>query len=235
MTKVINIGKFIISTIIDTVIELIALFIRFLPSTLGNILRYQFYKRRLRSLGKGVTIDVGVYMLNPKHISIGDNTWIDKNVILVAGKSATGERVVIEKENKSYKGERGELVIGKGCHIGINAMIQAHGGVKIGDYCALGYGANIYSMSNHHKNLDNPKDFALYSYSAKAPEKEQCLTIGPVVMENNTGLAVNSVILPGVTIGESSWVGINSVVIMDIPPKSIVIGSLAKLAKKRFE
>lgn len=235
MAKVINIGKFAISTIIDTFIELIATSIRFLPGSIGNILRYQFYKRRLKSIGKGVIIDVGVYMLNPKYISIGDNTWIDKNVILVAGKPTKGERVFIEKENKSYKGERGEFKIGRCCHIAINAMIQAHGGVEIGDYSGLAYGANIYSMSDHYRNLNDPKDSTVYKYSPMAPAKEQCLIIGPVVMENNTGLAVNSVILPGVTIEENSWVGVNSYVIKDIPPNSIAIGSPAKVIKKRFE
>jgi hypothetical protein len=61
MTKIINRGKSIIGIIIDTFIELIATAIRFFPGPIGNIVRYQFYKRRLKSIGKGVIIDVGVY------------------------------------------------------------------------------------------------------------------------------------------------------------------------------
>lgn len=236
MTKIINIGKSIIDIIIGTFIELIATAIRFFPGPIGNIVRYQFYKRRLKSIGKGVIIDVGVYILvNPKYISIGDNTWIDKNVILTAGKPTKGERLFIEKKNRSYKGKRGELKIGKGCHIAKYAMIQAHGGVEIADYCGLADGAKIYSMSDHYRNLNDPQDSTVYKYSPMAPAKEQCLIIGPVVMEKNTGLAVNSVILSGVTIGENSWVGVNSLVIKDIPPDSIAIGIPAKVIKKRFE
>ena len=235
MAKVINTGKFIINTIVDTFIELIATSIRFLPDSIGNILRYQFYKRRLRSIGKAVIIDVGVYMQNPKHISIGDNTWIDKNVILVAGKPTRGERVFIEKENKSYKGELGELKIGRGCHIAINTVIQAHGGVKIGDYVTLASGSKIYSMSHHYKNISDPYDNTLYKFSSKAPMREQCLIVAPVVMEDNTALGLNSIILPAVTIGKNSWIGVNSYVIKDIPPNSIAIGSPAKVIKKRFE
>jgi acetyltransferase-like isoleucine patch superfamily enzyme len=231
MTKMKNMARLIK----DTLVETIATLLRFMPGPLGYFLRRSFYKRRLKFLGKRVIIEPGVYMMGPKYISIGDNTWIDKNVILIGGKPTKGERVFIEKGNKFYKGEPGELKIGRSCHISVDCIIQAHGGVQIGDYAGLAAGAKIYSMSLHYKGLNGHRNGPIYKYSPMAPEDEQCLIIGPVVMEDNTGLALNSVILGGATVGKNSWVGVNSCVIGDIPPNSIAMGCPAKVIKTRFE
>lgn len=206
-------------------------FIRYLPGPVGNLLRYNFYKRKLKYLGKNVTINEGVYILNPEHISVGENTWIDKNVILAAGKPQKGERKFFWKNNKNYNGQIGELQIGKGCHIAPNAIIQAHGGVEIGDYAGVASSGKIYSMSAHYRNLET-ENGVLYKFTPRAPQNEQYLIIGPIVMEDNTGLGLNSVILPGVTIGKNSWVGINSYVRNNIPPNSIAFGNPAKIVKK---
>lgn len=207
-------------------------FIRYLPGPAGNLLRYNFYKKKLKYLGKNVTISEGVYILNPENVSIGENTWIDKNVILASGKPHKGERKFFWKNNKNYKGEIGELQIGRGCHIAPNAVIQAHGGVKIGNYTGIASGGKIYSMSHHYRNLEI-EDEVLYKFSPRAPQNEQYLIIGPIVIQDNTALGLNSVILPGVTIGKNSWVGVNSSVISDIPPNSIAMGNPAKIIKKR--
>lgn len=231
MTKIKNIA----SLIKDTLVETIATLLRFMPGLPGYVLRDRFYRRRLKFLGKGVIIEPGVYIMNPKCISIGDNTWIDRNVILAGGKPTKGKRIFIEKENKFYKGEPGELKIGRCCHISVDCIIQAHGGVQIGDYAGVAAGAKIYSMSLHYKGLNGHQNSLIYKYSPMAPEDEQCLIIGPIVMEDNTGLALNSVILGGATVGKNSWVGVNSCVIGDIPPNSIAMGCPAKVVKERFE
>lgn len=225
----------ILNIFIEAVTETITAFFRYIPGTLGILLRNQYYKRRLKYLGKGTIIDTGVYMLNPYCISINDNTWIDKNVILIAGKPKEDERVFIEKVNKSYTGQKGELNIGKGCHIAPNVVVQAHGGVEIGDYVGLASGSKIYSMSHHYRNYkDNDKKSIIYKFSPMALPKEQCLITAPVVMKNNSALGLNSIILPGVTIEENSWIGVNSSVTQDIPPDSIAMGNPAKVIKNRF-
>ena len=53
----------------------------------------------------------------------------------------------------------------------------------------------------------------------------------PVVIENNVWLGVNSVILKGVTIGENTVIGANSLVVSDIPSNVIAGGSPCKVIK----
>ena len=52
------------------------------PGSLGFRMRYFYYKRRLKFLGRNVKIDTGVYFQNPQFISISENCWIDKNVVI---------------------------------------------------------------------------------------------------------------------------------------------------------
>ncbi len=51
----------------------------------------------------------------------------------------------------------------------------------------------------------------------------------PIVIEDNVFLGFNCMILKGVTIGENSVIGANSVVINSIPPNSIAMGNPCKV------
>ena len=66
-------------------------------------------------MGTNVIIDSGTRFVNPHHISIGDTTWIDKNVILIAGQVKL--KKFMSKKNPNYNGDVGELYIGSRCHI----------------------------------------------------------------------------------------------------------------------
>jgi acetyltransferase-like isoleucine patch superfamily enzyme len=56
--------------------------------------------------------------------------------------------------------------------------------------------------------------------------------IAPVHIKRGAWIAINVVILPGVTIGENSIIAAGSVVTKDIPSHSIAAGSPAKVIKK---
>ena len=65
-----------------------------------------------------------------------------------------------------------------------------------------------------------------------ASPEEQSLIEGPVILEGNNALGLNSVILPGVVVGKNSWIGVCSYVFEDIPPDSLASGNPAHLIKK---
>lgn len=205
--------------------------IRQLSGAFGRKLRYSYYKKRLKHLGQNVVIDENVIFSNPQCISIGNNSWIDHNVILLAGDTRTPERKDYFRQNKNFRGEVGDLTIGKNCHIAPNVVIQAHAGVSIGDCVGVASGSKIYSVSHHYRNLEI-HDGILYKFTPKAPMNEQYLIRGPIVMEDNTALGLNSTMLPGVTIHKNSWVGVNSFVIRDIPANSIAKGNPIKITKR---
>jgi len=58
------------------------------------------------------------------------------------------------------------------------------------------------------------------------------LLSGFITIEDDVWLGANVVILPNVTIGNCSVIGTGSVVINDIPPYSVAVGSPAKVIKR---
>lgn len=56
---------------------------------------------------------------------------------------------------------------------------------------------------------------------------------GSVVLKRGCSLGANSVVMPGVTIGENTIVGAHSLVTKDLPANVIAFGVPAKVVKKR--
>jgi len=98
--------------------------------------------------------------------------------------------------------------LGKETDLGAFVYINAEVGVVIEDGVQVGGGTKIYSVST----IDNKK--------------------GKVILKRNCKIGANSVIMPGVTIGENSIVGTLSFVNKDVPDNVIACGVPAKVIKK---
>lgn len=218
----------------EAVLSIVEWWIGPLPGALGRRARYLYYKCRLKHIGSKVSIDVGVRINNPQYVSIGDNTWIDNYVVILAGPPSTGGgRVIKRKPNPAYRHSEGEVVIGSQCHIANFVVLQGHGGLSIGDNSGVASGSMLYSMSHHYCNLDDRDDGTVYKFSPMVPTSEQSLIVSPVVMERNSALGLSSVMLPGATIHEGSWVGTKSVVTASVPAFSIASGTPARVLSAR--
>lgn len=204
--------------------------VAFLPGPQGRAARSLYWAARMRHVGRKVTFGIGVQVVNPEFVSIGDNTWIDDYVILLAG--PPGERAALtHKPNAAYTGAAGELRIGRNCHIAPHVVIQAHGGVWIGDGCGVASGARIYSLSHHYRNSRDPADARVYKFSPRVPAEEQALIASPTVMEDATAVALNSILLPGATLREGAWLGVLSATSGEVPANTVASGNPAKVVK----
>lgn len=210
--------------------DLLRTVVVYLPGVPGRRLRYLYYRRRLRSCGRSVRIDEGVFIDAPEFVTIGDNVWIDRNVILIAGPFARSGDTVTRVENSAFSHGPGELVIGDNVHIAPMCLIQAHGGVSIGSNLAVSAGTKIYSASNLPARPSDPErhvDFTSMNESG-------AYLVGPVVLEDNVGVGLNATILPGVAIGRDSFVGVGALVTSSFGPNSYVIGQPARRIRSRF-
>lgn len=100
----------------------------------------------------------------------------------------------------------------------------------IGDYVCIAAEAIIMLGGNHNHRTDW---FCLYPFEDKYVDAYQGK--GDTVIKDGVWIGMRAVIMPGVTIGEGAIVAANSVVTKDIEPYSIVVGSPARVIKKRFE
>lgn len=120
-------------------------------------------------------------------------------------------------------------------------MIERWRGVKIGKKVFLG-GGNV--LDRARPDLITIEDYVslagnviiLTHSNPTEPIREilgeSATKIAPVVIKRGAWIAVNVVLLPGVTIGENSIVAAGSVVNRDIPSYSIAAGSPARVVKK---
>ena len=108
----------------------------------------------------------------------------------------------------------------------------------IGKFCAIASGTKfIMGSANHRINSVTTYPFNVFGGAWKecTPEHLSQLPLkGDTVIGNDVWIGRESVIMPGVKIGDGSIIGAYSVVTKDVPSYSVVGGNPAKFIKKRF-
>lgn len=209
-------------------------FVVFFPDPLGRQLRYRYWKGRLRSLGRDVSIGIGVRILKPEWVSIGDRCWIDDYVLITGGPSVNDGAFVYRKENPDFSFREGDVVVGERVHIAPFVQLQGHGGLSVGSCLTIAAGAKIYSLSHHYRDLTGASQSdTIFKFVGLVPPEEQALISAPVVVHDNAAVGLNSVVLPGSTMGRNSWLGAMSLLRGDVPPNAIAMGVPAEVIRSR--
>ena len=162
------------------------------------------YTLPFRSIGKDVVIWDRAKVLNPEVISIGDSVIIDDFVFLMGGKEST---------------------FGSFIHVGSFTSIVGGGTFLIEDFAGLSGGCRVYSGNENYSggSLTNP--------AVPSPYRSPIRSF--VVIKRHAIVGANTVILPGVTIGEGAAIGANSLIKSDCLPWTIYAGSPARPVRER--
>jgi acetyltransferase-like isoleucine patch superfamily enzyme len=195
-------------------------------------MRRAYWSRRLRHLGSGVAIDEGVSIENPRWVSIGDGSWLDRGVTLIGGPPRSG-REVRHVPNPAFAGRAGQLTIGSGCHIATNVLISGMGGVAIGDGVTISAGSLVYSLSHHYRSFDRPWDTSV-GFGSMIPDARQALVQGAVVFEDDVGVGAGCLVLPGTHLKASAFLLPHSVVRGVIGRGQLAGGNPAKEVGDRY-
>lgn len=107
------------------------------------------------------------------------------------------------------------LQLGKNCSVGWYTLLDARGGLKIGNNVNISSYVKIISAGH---DVDSP-DFAG--------------NFGEIVINDNAVIFTSAIILSGVTIGEGAVVAAGAVVTKDVSPYEIVAGNPARVIRKR--
>lgn len=213
--------------------DLILWMVSYIPGPLGNHLRYKYWRNHLKYLGNRVTIDVGAYFQNPQHITLDDDCWIDRNVLILAGAPQL-DRITYRMENPDFKLEIGEVYIGKCSHIAPNCVLSGIGGLYIGRNSGVASNSAIYSFSHHYRDLTDRNSTWQYSFTPRAHKDLQSMILGPVHIGDYCAVGLSGVILPGVSLQEGVWIGSGSVISRTYDAQQ-VISSSSSLASKSLK
>lgn len=113
-----------------------------------------------------------------------------------------------------------EMRIGDRTWIGQQCFLHSAGGITIGKSVGIGPGVKILT--------------SVHSEAGRAsPILSSPIATAPVVVEDDADLGINSVILPGVTVGRGAIVGAGAVVTHDVPAYAVVAGVPAKVLRLR--
>lgn len=153
-------------------------------------------------------------------ISIGSNTCIHSHCILGCWKKYIVHNVDGTQFEQQFEPE---IIIGNNCSIGEYTHITAIKKITIGD--GLLTGRFVYIGDNAHGGLSLEE-------ADIRPSKRNLRSKGEIVIGNNVWIGDKATILSGVTIGNNTIIGANSVVTHDVPANCIVAGAPDKVINK---
>ena len=158
------------------------------PLDSGYYQNNELKKFGFKKVGTNVKIAKNCTIVGINNISLGNNIRIDSNVVIAANK--------------------GHLILGNYIHIGVGSYLNCEGGITLSNFSGLSQGTRVYSSSWDFsgRSLSNPT----------VPQKYQIMKTAPVLLKDHSRIGAGSVILPGVTIGKGSSIGVLSFVAISL-------------------
>jgi len=159
---------------------------------------------KLKRHGKKVRIFPLAKIIKPEIIEIDDYSQIDDFSFIYGGSG---------------------IRLGKYNHIASFVSIIGGGTLITEDYVGIAAGARIITGTDHYEGGKR--------ISPLIPIEERNLILGTISIKKVVFIGTNAIIHPNVTIGEGAIIGSNSLVIKDIEPWSINVGSPCKKISER--
>ncbi len=105
----------------------------------------------------------------------------------------------------------------------------------IGKFCAIASDVKFtMNGGNHPLNYFTTYPFSIFGHDWENTMSVEATSKGDTIIGNDVWLGYNSLIMPGIKIGNGAIIATNSVVTRDIEPYTIVGGNPAQLIRKRF-
>ena len=159
----------------------------------------------LGAVGEGVRIAKNCLIVGDlSKISLGNHTRIDAFTSLIA---------------------TGPLTLGAQVHVASYCHLSAGDGITLEDFSGLSQGVQLYSRTDDYSGewMTNPT----------VPGEYTRIIAGPVVVGRHAILGANTVVLPGVTVGEGCSIGAQSLVKESLAPWGMYAGCPVRRIRER--
>lgn len=183
--------------------------VEFFRWALSYFVREPLFRARCKSVGKRFRLFRIPYVVSHAEIRIGDDVNFFGKVDIHSGRIFDNPKLIIQNR----------------VDIGHNVIFVVNKEIVIEDDVNVASGVRFMDSDAH------PRD-AQDRIADLPPKPEE---IKPVHICKNAWIGQNVFILKGVTVGEGAIIGVNSVVITDIPPYSVAIGNPARVVAKNLD
>jgi len=159
------------------------------------------------------------WFLNPFVHHIGKHSLIRRRTrmdILPFNKFHLGNDSTIEDFTTINNGV-GDIYIGDRTRIGLGCTLI--GPVRIGNDIRLAQNIVMSGLNHNYEDISRPIS-------------DQGVTTSPIIIEDESWVGANCVVLPGVTVGKHCVIAAGSIVTRDIPPYSVAAGNPARVLKQ---
>ena len=153
--------------------------------------------------------------------NIGEDVCIEQGVLVFHPETIDLGSNIYIGHNTILKGYyKSEMKIDSGTWIGQACFFHSGGGIYIGKNVGIAPAVKILTSFHSEEGI-------------KKPILHSKLIFKEVIIEDDSDIGINSVILPGVKIGKGAQIGAGSVVTKDVEAYSVVAGVPARLIKMR--
>ncbi len=157
----------------------------------------------LARCGENVVIEADARIFHPEHVELGDGVYVAHYAVL-----------------HGYHRAAGGLRVGAGSFVGQHTLLHGAGGLDIGRQVGIGAGVRILTSTHDDPGRDRPL--------IAGPLRFASVRVG-----DGCDLGVNSVVLPGVTLGRGVQVAAGAVVSRDVPDFAVAVGVPARVTRLR--
>ncbi|WP_036877798.1 acyltransferase [Xylanibacter oryzae] len=140
--------------------------------------------------------------------------------------------------NFIFESEQGSVIIGNHSYIG-NSTFISRSSIVVGNNVTIAWGCTIYDHDSHSLSyLKRRTDISDELYDIRHGEnfiKNKDwgdVATEPIVINDDSWIGMNCIILKGVVIGKGSIIGAGSVVTHDVPDFCVAAGNPAKVVKQ---
>lgn len=146
---------------------------------------------------------LGRWLCKKKFHSFGEGSFFRPGAYAIESeKISIGKNVIIRPQTMLFASPNSEKVQ-----------------IVIEDYALIGSGVHVYVSNHEFRDVERPIFFQGHG------------EVIPVTIKKGCWIGANSIILPGVEVGENSVVAAGSIVTKNVPDNTVVAGCPAKLVK----